>query len=375
MHVGLNLIFLVPGYTGGTEVYARELIPELVAAAPDVRFTAFVSREAATDSSAPWGNLIPAVTVPVWARNRVQWVRGEQQLLPRLASGASVDIVHSLANTAPAWGGFRRVTTIHDLHYRLVPQAHLGLSGLGMRVLVPLAARRSHRLISVSESTRQDLHQLLKIPVEKIDVVPEGLGARRRAAPVPEGDLRKRFGAAERPIVLCVAALRPHKNLARLLGALARIPADGRPLLMLVGYSTPHEDELRRHAAALGVAEDVRFLGWIDESELEGLYDAAACFALPSLYEGFGLPVLEAMARGLPVICSRRGALAEVAGDAALRVDPESEPEIAAAIERLLSDPVEAERLREAGRRRAAGFTWAATAAGTLATYERLIRT
>ena len=106
MHVGLNLVYLVPGDTGGTETYAQELIPELVAAAPDVRFTAFVNREAAGQGGRPWGELIPAVTVPVNARNRAQWVRGEQQLLPRLAATAGVDLLHSLANTAPAWGRF-----------------------------------------------------------------------------------------------------------------------------------------------------------------------------------------------------------------------------------------------------------------------------
>ena len=141
MHVGLNLVFLVPGETGGMEVYARELIPELVLAAPNTRFTAFVNREAGAARGAPWGDLIQAVTVPVLARNRIEWVRGEQQLLPRLATRAGVDLVHSLASTSPVWGRFRRVVTIHDLAYRLVPEAHLGLAGLGMRGTRP--ARRT----------------------------------------------------------------------------------------------------------------------------------------------------------------------------------------------------------------------------------------
>jgi glycosyltransferase involved in cell wall biosynthesis len=373
MHVGLNLVFLVPGYAGGTETYARELIPELVAAAPHAQFTAFVNREAAADTGAPWGELIPAVTVPVRARNRVEWVRGEQQLLPRLAARAGVDLVHSLANTAPGWGRFRRVATIHDLSYRLVPDAHLGLLGLGMRVLVPLAARRSHRIVVDAASTRRDLVSLLKVSSDKVDVVPLGLGVGVRAAPEPELELRARLGAGERPIALCVAAKRPHKNLSRLIGALALISAERRPLLVLPGYPTPHEQELRNRAAALGVADDVRFLDWVDASELEGLYAAAACFVFPSLLEGFGLPVLEAMVRGVPVACSGRGSLAEVAGDAALRFDPESEPSIAAAIERLLGDRGEAERLRVAGLERSRQFSWAATAAGTLACYERTL--
>lgn len=162
--------------------------------------------------------------------------------------------------------------------------------------------------------------------------------------------------------------------MARLIRAIGLIQPDRRPLLVVPGYSTPHEDELRGVAAECGVGDDVRWLGWVEPSELEGLYSAAACFVFPSLYEGFGLPVLEAMARGVPVACSGRGSLAEVAGDAALLFDPESEPAIATAIERLLNDGAEAERLRVAGRQRAERFSWAATAAGTLASYERVIR-
>jgi glycosyltransferase involved in cell wall biosynthesis len=373
MHVGLNLVFLVPGETGGMEVYARELIPELVAAAPQARFTAFVNREAAASGDAPWGGLIPAVTVPVRARNRTEWVRGEQQLLPRLAARAGVDLLHSLASTAPSRGRFRRVVTIHDLIYRVMPEAHPGLRALGMRVLVPLAARRSHRVIVDASNTREDLRRMLKISPTKVDVVPLGIGARRSDSAMAEAELRTRLGAGDRPIALSVSAKLPHKNLLRLLGALALIPADRRPLLVLPGYSTPHEEQLRRHAAELGIAGDVRLPGWVDASELEGLYAAADCFIFPSLYEGFGLPVLEAMVRGVPVACSGRGALGEVAGDAALRFDPESEPAIAAAIERLLVDRVEADRLRVAGRERAARFTWAATASGTLECYERTL--
>jgi glycosyltransferase involved in cell wall biosynthesis len=373
MHVGLNLVFLGPGETGGMEVYARELIPELVAAAPRARFTAFVSREGAAAVDAPWGELIRSVTVPVRARSRVEWVRGEQQLLPRLAVRAGVGLVHSLASTAPAWGRFRRVVTIHDLAYRLAPEAHLGVRGLGMRALVPLAARRSHRIIAPSASTGADIARLLGVPRARLDIVPEGLGTTRRAEPLAEATLRSRLGAGKRPIVLTVSAKRPHKNLARLIGALALISVERRPLLVLPGYPTPYEDELRRRALELGVAADVRLLGWVDATELEGLYAAAACFVFPSLFEGFGLPVLEAMARGVPVACSGRGALGEVAGDAALRFDPESEPAIASAIEHLLENGVESERLRLAGRTRAAGFSWAATAAATLASYERAL--
>ena len=371
MHVGLNLVYLVPGETGGMETYARELIPALVHERPEVRLTAFVNREAA-ETGGPWGDLIPTVTVPVRARRRTEWVRGEQQLLPRLAARAGVDLLHSLASTAPAWGRFRRVVTIHDVIYRIYPEAHGRVRALGMAQLVPLAARRSHRVIAPSRATRDDLVRLLGISDAKIDVVPEGVGA-SSVAPADEREIRARHHIGDRQVVLTVSAKRPHKNLARLLEALALIPAERRPVLVLPGYPTPYEAELRRRSAELGVESDTRFLGWIPPDELEGLYRLAACFVLPSLYEGFGLPVLEAMARGLPVACSDRGSLAEVVAGAALVFDPEKAEELAKAMETLLFDPARADALRTAGLEQARRFSWEAAAKATLSVYERAL--
>jgi glycosyltransferase involved in cell wall biosynthesis len=374
MHVGLNLIFLVPGETGGMEVAARELIPALIAAAPDTRFTAFINREAAAAKDGPWGELLPAVTVPVNARNRVQWVAGEQTLLPRLAGRAGVELVHSLASTAPAWGRFRRVVTVHDLIYARFPDAHAGIRDRGMRVLVPLAVRRSDRVIAISQSTREDLMRLLGTPDEKIDVVPQGLRVPGGgSAPPPIAEIRARFDLGERRVLLSLSAKRPHKNLTALIGALARVPAERRPLLVLAGYRTWHESELRERAGALGVQEDVRFPGWLSGEEIEGLWGVADAFVYPSLYEGFGLPVLEAMARGVPVACSNASSLPEVAGDAALLFDPTDEAAIASAIERLLSDRREAESLRARGLERARQFTWERTARLTLESYRRTL--
>ncbi len=374
-HVGLNLIFLVPGETGGMEVAARELIPALVAEAPPgMRFTAFVNREAAAAGDGPWGELLPAVTVPVHARNRVQWVLGEQALLPRLAARAGVDLVHSLASTAPLWGRFRRVVTVHDLIYARFPEAHAGLRDKGMRVLVPGAVRRSDRVIADSRSTRDDLVTLLGVRPERIDVVPLGLGAVRRSEPLPERDVRAQFELGERAVVLSLSAKRPHKNLLALIGALARIVPEQRPVLVIPGYPTAHELELRARADALGVAADVRFPAWLSSAELEGLWSIARAFVFPSLYEGFGLPVLEAMARGVPVACSNASSLPEVAGDAAVLFDPRAEAAIAEAISRVLSDESLRARLRALGTAQVRRFTWERTARLTLESYARAMQ-
>jgi len=372
VRVGLNLVFLVPGETGGMEVYARELIPRL-AAIDGIELVAFVNREAAAGEHGPWHD-IAHETVPVNARNRVQWVRGEQQHLPRMAADARCDIVHSLASTAPLRGRFVRVTTIHDLNYKLVPEAHFGLLRLGMGVLVPAAARRSHRIIVDAQSTAVDVERHLRVAPEKVDVVPLGVSQELTVVPTPAPELRAKLDLGDRPILLSVSAKRPHKNLPRLLDAHARIAADRRPLLVLPGYSTPHEQELVAQAAALGSAEDVRFLHWVDQADLEGLYAAATAFVFPSLYEGFGLPVLEAMRRGVPVACSNRSTLPEVAGGAALLFDPEDDEAIHTALVRLLDDAELRDRLRVAGPAQAALFSWDATATRTAAAYERALR-
>jgi glycosyltransferase involved in cell wall biosynthesis len=302
------------------------------------------------------------VVVPVRASNRVEWVRGEQQHLPPLARRAGCELVHSLASTAPLWGRFKRVVTIHDLIYRRFPEAHLGWKARGMALLVPLAARRADRVIAVSESTASDIRAQLH--VDAIDVVPNGVDLPGDAR-TPAADLRARLELGERPVVLCLAAKRPHKNLLRLIEAHQALQDDS--VLVIAGYPTDHEQELR----AAADATRVRLLGWVADADREGLYELASVFAFPSLYEGFGLPVLEAMVRGVPVVCSNTPALAEVAGDAALQVDPLDTAGLTAALGRILTDRAEGERLRTAGRTRAAQFSWDRAADLTLGVYRR----
>ncbi len=356
MRVALNLVYLVPGETGGMEVYARELIPRL---AERVDVVALVNREAAGE---PWDDVEKRV-VPVHARDRLQWVLGEQVHVPRMT--ADCDLIHSLASTSPLVSRVPRITTIHDLNYKLVPEAHFGLRALGMRALVPAAARRSHRILVDAESTKRDLAEHLGTPGQKVDVAPLGVTL-TPVAPAP--GVRERFGLGDGTVLLSVSAKRPHKNLMRLLEAVSLL--ETKPTLVLPGYPTPHEAELKARAAYLGVR--AVFPAWVSAADLEGLYAEAAAFVFPSLAEGFGLPVLEAMARGVPVACSDASSLPEVAGDAALLFDPRETRAIADAIARLL-DPTVAERLRKAGRARVREFTWERCAELTVAAYERTL--
>jgi glycosyltransferase involved in cell wall biosynthesis len=377
VRVALNLVYLVPGETGGMEVYARELLPRL-AALPGLEPVAIVNRVAAKDGQAPWNGAVRSVIAPVDARDRKQWVLGEQLHVPRLAKHVGADLVHSLASTGPIrparLGGPPRVTTVHDLHYAVAPGAHFGLRGLGMRVLVPAAVRASRRVIADSQATRDDVVRVIGTDAAAVDVVHLATTLPAAGAPAtPEPALRARLGLGARPLLLSLAAKRPHKNVEGLIDALAGISPERRPLLVVPGYATEHETTLLARAAERGVGEDVRFPGWLSSADVEGLWRACVAHVFPSFYEGFGLPVLEAMARGVPGACSDRASMPEVAGDAALLFDPADPDAIRGAIEQLLGDAKLRARLREAGLARAATFSWERTARETAASYERAL--
>jgi glycosyltransferase involved in cell wall biosynthesis len=369
-HIGLDLLYLDPGATGGMETYARALVPLLPAAFPEARFTVFAGRELAAEwRAAPWHPDLRLAGLPVSSSTRILRTAAQQTLVAGAARRAGVDVLHSLGNLGPL-AGPRRVVTMHDLIYLRHPDTTSGLLAKGLGQLAPLTARRATRIIAVSQATAQDLQELLAVPAVKVDVVPSGPGLAPVAAPTPEPQLRATLGLGPGPLVLSVSARRPHKNLARLIEALGRVPGAE---LVLPGYPTAFDDDLRDDARRAGVAERVHLCDWVDDAQLEGLYRAATCLAFPSLAEGFGLPVLEAMARGLPVACSSVSALPEVAGDAALLFDPYNIDAIAGAVATLLDDEALRSRLAARGREQAARFTWERTAVGTVASYRRAL--
>jgi glycosyltransferase involved in cell wall biosynthesis len=363
--VGLNLLFLVPGETGGSEVYARNLVPKLAEQRPDLEFVAFVNREAA-DLPLPGASKIP---VDISGRGRARRVIAEQRRLPKLVAEHGVELLHSLGTSAPSRPRVVSVVTILDVIYASHPEAHTFTRRLGMRLLVPRAARRADRVITISRAAAEDISGTLGVPSDSIDVV--YLGGKTVGPATPVDELRKRLRLGASPVVLSVSARRPHKNLPRLLEAFAALDGTRAPLLVLPGYPTPFEGELVERARSLGISERVRFLDWVPDEDLEGLYRAATCFVFPSLAEGFGIPVLEAMERGVPVACSNTSSLPEVAGDAARYFDPVDVAEIAAAIEELIRDEPKRAELVRAGYERAKLFSWERAAQKTIESYER----
>jgi glycosyltransferase involved in cell wall biosynthesis len=354
LKVGLNLLHLVPGETGGAELYARRLIPALQEL--DVDLTFFTGKGV-------WGGL-EAVELPFDPRSRARRVLAEQTLLPRAARRAGIDLLHNLFTTAPAVLGVPQVTTILDVIYKRFPETHAGLRAWGLRALVPLAARRSRRILTLSESAKGDIVRFLGVSPDRVDVSYLGPGLPDDVTPVPEDELRRRFDLGDGPVVLSVSAKRPHKNLERLFSAFEPLSA----VLLVTGYPTPFEAELRRRAG-----ERVRFGGWVSDEELAGLHALSTCLAFPSLAEGFGLPVLEAMRSGLPVVCSNTTSLPEIAGEAAIYFDPTDIEAMTRALEQVLSDPELRGRLAAAGKAQAEKFSWDETARATLRSYEQAL--
>ena len=371
--VGVNAVFLEPPM-GGLETYVRALVPELVRLAPGVRFSVFCSPAGREQLSCEaWSGEVELVTHPLFGVRGLKAV--SEMTVLGIVAGRRVDLLHSVALTAPLRTRAVNVVMLADVTWIVAPDEDAVGTMRLWRVTVPLIARRADRVIAISRSGAEDIVRYLRVSPQRIDVVPLGPGVDARVARTPEPALRERLGLGDGRIVLAVSAKKVHKNLPRLVEAM-RIVVDREPtaMLVMVGRPTRHEQELRALVAAQGIADNVVFPAYVDQADLEGLYAAAACFVLPSLNEGFGLPILEAMSRDVPVACSNVSAMPEVAGDAARYFDPLRPDEIAAAVLDLLEDRALASRLVAAGREQARAFSWARTAELTLECFERAWR-
>jgi glycosyltransferase involved in cell wall biosynthesis len=359
---------------GGIETYVRRLYPAVLEARQDLRISMFVNalgRELI--SSETWAEGVELVTHPLLGRRGTRAVT-ETALLGLIADRRGCDVLHSVALTAPWWSRAASVVTIADVTWLQHPDAVPRATRLLWRTLVIPAARRADRVIACTASGASEIADAMRIPENRIDVVPLGADGEIDANATPAEELRGRLGLGDGPVVLAVSAFLAHKNLAQLVDAMPAVRAEvPGAVLVLPGNWTPLRDEVRARAETLGLGDAVVFPGWVEAADLEGLYRTAACFVLPSLREGFGLPVLEAMRRGVPVACSDTSAVPEVAGDAALLFDPERTDAIAGAVTAILRDRSLATDLAEKGRARAALFTWRRTADETLASLERAL--
>lgn len=292
------------------------------------------------------------------------------------ARAVRADVLHSTTAYLPVWAPCPSVLTVHDLAIYRYPEAFRRFNRtVGVR-LFERSVRRASALIAVSRATRDDLVALLGVPAARITVIPEAADPIFQMAPAADtvAAVRARYGL-HRPYVLSVATAEPRKNLIRLVEAYASCAATlpDPPLLAVVGAAGWLSERLWGRLRELAAQGRARITGYVPRADLPVLYAGAAAFAYPSLYEGFGLPVLEALACGTPVLTSDRSALPETAGDAALLVDPTSVDALARGLIRLLTDPSLAATLRARGPAQAARFSWEHTARATLAVYRAAV--
>lgn len=289
--------------------------------------------------------------------SRIFW---ESVRLPLTARKDKLDILYSPGFAPPLWSPAPSVVTVHDLIGMAFPGNQGAVSSFYWSRWLPMALKRARRLVTSSEHTRKDIEKFLKIPADRVSVAPLGVDSAFRKiedagaiqATIKKYDLRP-------PFYICVGTLEPRKNHLRLLQAYAQLKRQKKNAfsLVIVGKVGAASEELRRYAMENNLEPEVRFLGYLNQEELICLYNAALGYVMISLYEGFGLPVLEAMSCGLSGVCSNRSSLPEVAGDTALMVDPENVDEIAEAMSVFWEDPARRNKLTQAARQRAGRFS------------------
>ena len=354
---------------GGIGRYVRELVAALARQPADFNYRLFVAGAGQLPTS-PGTNFI-------WKQTRLHpktlarlWQRARIPLPVGIFTGA-VDLYHATDFVLPPTSA-RSLLTVHDLSFVRVPETASPRLKAYLDVVVPRSVRRANHILADSQATKDDLIALYDTPPEKITVLLSGVDARFHR--VDDPSIRQKYKIGTRPYIFSVGTIQPRKNYARLIHALAALRSRGNDLdLVIAGGRGWLEDPIYAAIRDVHVEDHVHFIGFADDADLPALYTAATITALPSLYEGFGIPVLESMACGTPVLTSNVSSLPEVAGDAALTVDPTDLDVIVASLQRLIDDTALRSSLIAKGLSRAQTFTWDRSAQQLRQIYAQLL--
>jgi glycosyltransferase involved in cell wall biosynthesis len=373
MRIGLSTSVMQRGRSGVGQ-YVLALTRALIPHATQHQFFLFALREDVHHFDFA-RNIMEIVPVAEEKRSPVRDILWHQRELPRLARELNLDVLHVPSYRRLVWSRpCRMVGTVHDLAPFRLANKYDWKRMLYGRVVAKRLAARQHKLIAVSNATARDLERFFRVPRERITVVYNGIDHDRfrpASADTSRGFVAGRFGL-RKPFFLYVARLEhPAKNHVRLISAFERFKAETRSDWQLAfgGADWHGAEAIHAAARASSCAADIHSLGFVEDSELPDLYRAASVFVYPSLFEGFGLPPIEAMACGCPVICSARGSLSEVVDNAAQIIDPENPADIAGSMIHLFVSDEARRQARDAGFRRARQFDWNLTAEATLEAY------
>jgi glycosyltransferase involved in cell wall biosynthesis len=368
MRIGLNLLYLLPRVVGGTETYARGLLKGLADSDGRDDFVVFLNRDA-EDWPLPEGKGFTRVVCDVRASSRGWRYLYEQTVLPRLAREYSLDVVHSLGYTCPLFISCKSVVTIHDMNYVAFGATFPILRRSALRWFVREGAQRADHIITVSGFSRDEIVRHLGVPVDKLTVIHEAPHPSRER--LIEASSETLYGSLplRKPYWVAFSSESPNKNIPNLLRAIARVRSEHRvrSQLVLIGHR-PRGEEI----TALSADDDIVWTGYISDTDVAVIVSGAQLMIFPSFYEGFGLPVVEAMASGVPVACSHAASLPEVAGDAALYFDPAAPADMAEKIARLATDPQLQESMKKKGYANASRFSWQKTAECTIEVYRQV---
>lgn len=367
MHIGVDASRLAVEARTGTEQYSWELLAALGEIDRRNRYTLYCNQRPSALPALPASfGLRPIPLRRAWSHGRLSL----EMLLH------APDVLFVPAHALPIVPAPRSVVTIHDLGFLHHPEAHTRIQRLYYRLFTRLSARRATEIIAISEATKRDLQRFYGTPADKINVIYHGVHPRFK--PIEDRaqiDAVLQRYAIRAPYLLFVSTIQPRKNVTRLIEAFAqartRLGTASDLRLVLAGRRGWLTEQIERRAGELGIAEAVQFVGYVADADLPALLNGALAYVVPSLYEGFGMTVLEAQACGTPVLASNISSLPEVVGDAGLLVDPRDVAAIAEGIERLASDAVLRNDLSARGLRHAAGWTWQRTARETLTVLER----
>jgi glycosyltransferase involved in cell wall biosynthesis len=351
--IGINALYLIPGGVGGTEVYLRELLSAFSKIDTANEYFVFGNLETG-------GDLVPRQANFHWkqqavhAKNRPARILWEQTVLAWEAARYRLDVLLNPGFTAPILGTIPNVTVFHDLQHKRHPEYFRWFDLPFWNFFLWASAHRAKRLIAVTDATRSDLERFYGVPKDSVVVVHHGVDP--LLFELPRNDIER--------FVLCVSTLHPHKNLERLVRAYGRKKRDFR--LVLAGMRGFHAETIEALVRERNLSNDVTLTGWISREELFSYYNRAMACVQPSTFEGFGMPLLEALAVGVPLACSGIAPHREVAGDATIYFDPVNDDELEVALERVTSPAAAKSPLVAAGKDRARSFTWEKTARETL---------